>query len=103
MPGLTLTHDLRVRMSRVQFEMLKSKAQLSGFSTIADYVRYILIENPFVFERMIKEMYEIIVKKKNQSPASDRTRLRRKNSSSETSPDANFWANNAAGEDGTLT
>lgn len=99
MPGLTLTHDLRVRMSRIQFEMLKNKAQLSGFSTVADYVRYVLIENPYVTERMIKEMYEIIVKKKNQtSPASDKTRFRRKNSSSDNSPDANFWANNTAGE-----
>lgn len=99
MPNLTRTHDLRVRLTNIQYEILRNKAHLSGFGTVAEFARYSLIQNPFLVERMIKEMYELITKKKVQNPASERMRFRRVNSSSDSSPDANFCASMPTGED----
>ena len=52
---------LIVRITEDQDRILKSRADISGFSKKADYVRYVLFI-PMNVNDMIKEIYEKIVK-----------------------------------------
>ena len=52
---------LFVRLTKEQYERIKTMAQAKGFKTISQYVRSSILENDSAFERKFEEIYQRII------------------------------------------
>ena len=57
------TKELRVRVNDVQYNYVKTKAQLSGYNTISAYIRDRLIKTSFITEKYVIEIYEALLRR----------------------------------------
>ncbi len=54
------TWDIRVRVSKIQLEKLRSDALAKGFQTVSSYMRYMCLEHKQTIEGKIIENNEIL-------------------------------------------
>jgi len=59
---MSVTRDIRIRFTPLQYEIIKNKAQLGGHRSIAAYIRAMLLRPDFTVEKLVKEIHEMIVK-----------------------------------------
>ena len=62
---MVYTRDIRIKVTSLQYEIIKNKAQVAGYKTVSDFIRETILSVDFSMEKLIKEIYEIIVEKKN--------------------------------------
>ena len=58
---MSRSHDIRIRVTPLQLQILKTRAQIEGFRTIAAYIRAKTLEDYDELDKMIKEIYEKVV------------------------------------------
>lgn len=46
------THIIRFRVSREQFERLQARTKVSNKLTISDYLRYVALEQPLIYDKI---------------------------------------------------
>ena len=61
-----LTRDLRIKVTPLQYEIIKNKAQVFGYKSMSEFIRDIILKENYSAEDLIKQIHEIIVKKKNK-------------------------------------
>jgi uncharacterized protein (DUF1778 family) len=54
--------SIRFRVTALQYEILKNKAQVAGYKTVSAFVRDTALNVDFSMEQLVKEIHEIIVK-----------------------------------------
>ena len=59
---MALTRDIRIKVTALQYEIIKNKAQVSGFKSVSAFIRDVILKVDFSMEKMIKEIHEIVVK-----------------------------------------
>lgn len=62
---MVYTRDIRIKVTALQYEIIKNKAQVSGYKTVSDFIRETVLNVDFSMEKLIKEIHEIIIEKKN--------------------------------------
>lgn len=62
---MVYTRDIRIKVTSLQYEIIKNKAQVSGYKTVSDFIRETILNVDFSMEKLIKEIHEIIIEKKN--------------------------------------
>ena len=60
---MAFTRDIRLKVTSLQYEIIKNKAQVSGYKTISAFIRDTTLNVDFSMEKLIKEIHGIIVKK----------------------------------------
>lgn len=58
---MALTRDLRIKVTPLQLEILKSKAQLAGKKSISAYIRDSLTKEQTSIEELVKEIHTMVV------------------------------------------
>jgi uncharacterized protein (DUF1778 family) len=62
---MALNRDLRIRVSRIQHEIIKNNAEIEG-KTLSDYAREKILASNHRTEKMIREIFEKVVKKNDR-------------------------------------
>ena len=62
---MVYTRDIRIKVTALQYEIIKNKAQVAGYKTVSDFIRETTLNVDFSMEKLIKEIHEIIIEKKN--------------------------------------
>ena len=57
---MPLTRDLRIKVTPVQYALIKNKAQAEGYKTMSAFIRKRIVKEEDDIERMIKEIYEMV-------------------------------------------
>lgn len=60
---MALTRDIRIKVTSVQFELIKNKAQINGYKTVSSFIRESLLKEEET-EILLRKIYELINKKK---------------------------------------
>lgn len=55
-----MNKELRVRMTKMQYERVKNNANSKGFKTISRYVRDAVLNNDLAFEKKFNEIFRIV-------------------------------------------
>ncbi len=58
---MSRTSEIRVKVTPLQYQVIKTRAQLAGFKTITGYIRAKALRDGDDIDNMIKEIYEKIV------------------------------------------
>ncbi len=61
---MVYTRDIRIKVTSLQYEIIKNKAQVSGYKTVSDFIRETILNVDFSMEKLIKEIHEMIMKNK---------------------------------------
>ena len=67
---MVYTRDIRIKVTSLQYEIIKNKAQVAGYKTVSDFIRETILNVDFSMEKLIKEIYEVIVEKKERTTES---------------------------------
>lgn len=59
---MAVTRDIRIRLTPLQFEIIKSRAQIEGHRSIAGFIRAALVRPDFSVEKLIREIHTMVVK-----------------------------------------
>ncbi len=59
-----LTRDLRIKVTPLQYEIIKNKAQVFGYKSMSAFIRDIVLNENYSTEELIKEIHEMVVKEK---------------------------------------
>ena len=62
---MVYTRDIRIKVTSLQYEIIKNKAQVAGYKTVSDFIRETILNLDFSMEKLIKQIYEVIVEKKS--------------------------------------
>ena len=62
---MVYTRDIRIKVTALQYQIIKNKAQVAGYKTVSQFIRDSVMNIDFSMEKLIKEIHEIIVEKKN--------------------------------------
>lgn len=57
-----VTRDLRIRLTTLQYEIVRNKAQIEGYKTITAFIRDSILKENCETEELIKQIHEMIVK-----------------------------------------
>lgn len=61
---MVLTRAIRIKVTPLQHEIIKNKAQVSGYKSVSAFIRDIITEKNDSTEELIKQIHEMIVKEK---------------------------------------
>ncbi|MBW2972792.1 hypothetical protein KY346_00185 [Candidatus Woesearchaeota archaeon] len=61
---MALTRDIRIKVTPLQQEIIKNKAQVAGYKSVSAFIRDTIINEENTTEDLIKEIHEIVVKEK---------------------------------------
>ena len=61
---MALTRDIRFRVTAMQFEAIKNKAQSNGFKTISSFIRRSLLKEKDETHIVLEKIYEILSRTK---------------------------------------
>jgi len=56
-----MTRDIRIKVTPLQYEIIKNKAQVHGFKTVSSFIRDAIFNEG---NDLVKEIHDILVKKK---------------------------------------
>ncbi len=60
-----INQDIRIRVTPLQYEIIKNKAQIAGEKTVAGYIRKALLKKEdYSVEKLIQEIHAMIVQEK---------------------------------------
>ena len=54
---MVYTRDIRIKVTSLQYEIIKNKAQVSGYKTVSDFIRETILNVDFSMEKLIKEIW----------------------------------------------
>ena len=57
---MVFTRDIRIRVTSLQYEIIKNKAQVSGYKSVAAFIRDTILMRDHSMEKLVAEMYEIL-------------------------------------------
>ncbi|MEK6974338.1 MAG: hypothetical protein AABW41_03845 [Nanoarchaeota archaeon] len=60
---MALTHDIRIKVTKNQFELIKNNAESDGFKTLSSYIRKKILDDNKIYERLINEIFSKLDKK----------------------------------------
>ena len=63
---MSYTRNIRFRVTSLQYQIIKNKAQVAGYKTVSEFVRDTVMNIDFSMEKLIKEIHEIIVEEKKK-------------------------------------
>jgi len=63
---MSYTRNIRFRVTSLQYQIIKNKAQVAGYKTVSEFVRDTVMNIDFSMEKLIKEIHEIIVEEKKR-------------------------------------
>jgi len=55
-----MNKELRVRMTKMQYERVRNNANSKGYKTISRYVRDAVLNKDMAFEKKFNEMFKIV-------------------------------------------
>ena len=58
---MVYTRYIRIKVTSLQYEIIKNKVQVSGYKTVSQFVRDTVMNVDFSIEKLIKEIHEIVV------------------------------------------
>jgi len=58
---MTLIRTIQIRLSREQYNRIKSDAMAFGLNSLSGYLRYLALGRDLILEKKIDEIYEKIV------------------------------------------
>ena len=61
---MVYTRDIRIKVTALQYQIIKNKAQVAGYKTVSQFIRDSVMNIDFSMEKLIKEIHEIIVEEK---------------------------------------
>ena len=62
---MTHTRDIRIRVTPLQYEIIKNKAQIAGEKTVTSYIRKVLTKTEdYSVEKLIQEIHAMVVQEK---------------------------------------
>ena len=61
---MVFTRDIRIKVTALQYEIIKNKAQVAGYKTVSEFIRDSIMNIDFSMEKLIKEIHEMIVGEK---------------------------------------
>ncbi|MEM4263320.1 MAG: hypothetical protein QW666_00290 [Candidatus Woesearchaeota archaeon] len=64
---MAFTRDLRIKITPLQYEIIKNKAQVSGYKSVSAFIRDSVLKEDYSTEELIKQIHEIVVKEKKKS------------------------------------
>jgi uncharacterized protein (DUF1778 family) len=59
-----MTRDIRIKVTPLQYEIIKNKAQVNGFKTVSSFIRDAIFNES---GDLLKEIHEILIPKKELS------------------------------------
>ncbi|MDP3699239.1 MAG: hypothetical protein Q8R47_06680 [Nanoarchaeota archaeon] len=62
---MVCTRDIRIKVTELQYKIIKGKAELGGYKTISAFIRDCVLNVDFSMEKLIKQIHELVVEKKN--------------------------------------
>jgi uncharacterized protein (DUF1778 family) len=63
-----MTRDIRIKVTPLQYEIIKNKAQVNGFKTVSSFIRDAIFNES---GDLLKEIHEILVNKPKSLSKSD--------------------------------
>ena len=61
---MVYTRDIRIKVTALQYQVIKEKAQVSGYKTVSGFIRETVMNLDFSMEKLIKEIHEMVVGEK---------------------------------------
>ena len=61
---MVYTRDIRIKVTSLQYEIIKNKAQVSGYKSVSAFIRDTTLNVDFSMEKMIKQIHDVVVKEK---------------------------------------
>jgi len=59
---VAFTRDIRIRVTKLQYVIIKNKAQVAGYKTVSAFLRDTVLNIDYSVETLVKEIHEIVVK-----------------------------------------
>ena len=59
---MTYTRDLRIKVTALQYEIIKNKAQIASYKSVSAYIRDTVLKQDFSMEKLVQEIHRIVVK-----------------------------------------
>ncbi|MBI2671064.1 hypothetical protein HYX18_03765 [Candidatus Woesearchaeota archaeon] len=56
-------HDIRIKVTSLQFETIRSSAQTNGYKTISSYIRQTILNNEDETDKTLKKIYKMLNQK----------------------------------------
>ena len=64
---MACTRDIRIKVTELQYKIIKSKAELGGYKTISAFIRDCVLNVDYSVEKLVKEIHQMIIEdKKNK-------------------------------------
>lgn len=59
------TMNIQVRVTRDQYGRIKNNAEAKGYTTVAQFMRYLALDKDMLFERKFNELYNQLMRTNN--------------------------------------
>lgn len=59
---MALTRDIRIKVTPLQFEIIKNKAEITGFKTVSSFIRTSILKDEDEIEDLLKKIYDKLSK-----------------------------------------
>ena len=63
---MALNTDIRIKVTALQYEIIKNKAQVAGYKSVSAFIRDTVLNVDFSMEQLVKQMHGVVVKGKNE-------------------------------------
>jgi hypothetical protein len=60
---MALNTDIRIKVTALQYEIIKNKAQVAGYKSVSAFIRDTVLNVDFSMEQLVKQIHEIVTKK----------------------------------------
>jgi uncharacterized protein (DUF1778 family) len=60
---MALNTDIRIKVTKLQYEIIKNKAQVAGYKSVSAFIRDTVLNVDFSMETLVKEIHDIVVVK----------------------------------------
>ena len=60
---MVYTRDLRIKVTALQYEIIKNKAQVAGYKSVSAFIRDSVMKQDFSMEKLVREIHGIVVKR----------------------------------------
>ena len=61
---MPFTRDIRIKVTSLQYEIIKNKAQVNGYKSVSEFIRDTLLNVDLSMEELVKQIHTMVVKEK---------------------------------------
>lgn len=61
---MAMNHDIRIKVSLMQYETIKNRAEINGYKTISSFIRQRILKDKDETDKILNKIYNLLEKKR---------------------------------------